>query len=55
MRNIMGTDVMPFVIGDCAYPVITWLVKPFVCNTSLAIEQKDFNYHLSKARMVIEK
>ena len=29
IRNISGTDVGPLLAGDSAYPLTTWLMKPF--------------------------
>ena len=29
IRNISGTDVEPLLAGDSAYPLTTWLMKPF--------------------------
>jgi hypothetical protein len=53
-RTVMGREIMPFLIGDSAYPLKTWLLKPFACNSTLSNEQKTFNYHLSRARIVVE-
>ena len=32
-RTILGKDIMPFLIGGSAYPLTTWLMKPFACNS----------------------
>lgn len=53
-RQILGHDVPPFLIGDSAYPLLPWLLKPFADNIALTPEQKHFNYRLSRARIVVE-
>ena len=42
------------VLGDPAYPLLTWLMKAFSDNGSLSHDQKTFNYRLSRARVVVE-
>lgn len=41
-------------LGDPAYPLKTWLQKPFPDNGRLTQEQRLYNFYLSSARMVIE-
>ncbi|XP_041369950.1 protein ANTAGONIST OF LIKE HETEROCHROMATIN PROTEIN 1-like [Gigantopelta aegis] len=41
-------------IGDPAYPLRHWILKPYSNLSSLSDEQKTFNYRLSSARMTIE-
>lgn len=43
-----------FLIGDSAYPALSWLVTPFKDNGNLTEQQKTFNFKLSSTRMVIE-
>ena len=42
-----------FLIGDDAFSLRTWLIKPF-CGCGLPDDQKIFNYRLSCARRVVE-
>ena len=45
---------MPFVIlGDEAYPLKTYLMKPFA-RKDLSCEERVFNYRLSRARRCVE-
>lgn len=52
--RVHGTDIPLFLIGDSAYPLNNWLIKPFVHNSPLTPAQQSFNYHLSRSRMVVE-
>ena len=47
-------DVPLVALGDPAYPLLPWLMKVYPNNSYLSCEQKRFNYHLSKARVVVE-
>ena len=53
-KNIDGKDVPLFLIGDSAYPLTTWLMKPFPHNASLSDDMRHYNYRLSRARIVVE-
>ena len=53
-RDINGVQVPLMLISDPAYPLLEWLMKPFQDNGLLSREQRQFNYRLSRARMVVK-
>ena len=46
---------MPLVVlGDPAYPLMSWLIKPYLENSGTTPKERYFNYRQSRARMVVE-
>lgn len=52
-KKIEGIEVGPLIVGDSAFPCTTWIMKPYTFST-LQPQEKNFNYRLSRARMVTE-
>ena len=52
--NLNCQDVVPYIIGDSAYPLLPWLMKPFPHHASLTPAQRHFNNRISRARIVVE-
>jgi len=48
-----GTPVPYFMVGDDAFPLRSWLMKPLPLR-NMTKEQRIFNYRLSRARRVVE-
>lgn len=54
VATIGGIAVPPLVLCDQAFPLTPNLIKPFGPNGPLRAEQKNFNYHISRVRRVVE-
>ena len=52
-KTVGDVTVPPLIVGDSAFPLRTWLMKPYT-NAVLTPQQRNFNYRLSRARMVTE-
>ncbi|XP_028400782.1 protein ALP1-like [Dendronephthya gigantea] len=52
-KRVMNRTLPPLVLGDSAFPLQSWLMKPYT-DAVLTEEQRYFNYRLSRARMVTE-
>jgi len=47
-------EIPSLLVGDCAYPIKSWLMKPFAHSPASTQEQKQFNYKFLRARIVVE-
>lgn len=52
--TISGVSVPLFIIGDSAYPLETWLMKPFSQAAAVSSQHRTYNYSISRARIVVE-
>lgn len=52
-RNISGINAGYYVLGDSAYPLQNWLLKPFPDNGRLSFEQQTYK-KVCRARVVVE-
>ena len=48
-------NIKPYLLGDAAYPLTEWLIKPFPQVKDIDLRQKRFNFALSQARVSIER
>ena len=55
VRHINGVTVRPLLIGDSAYPLLTWLVGPYPQSRNLSREHCKFNKILNKTRVIVER
>lgn len=53
-RRIGGVKVPLLILGDPAYPLLPWLMKPYLDNSGTTSRERNFNYRQSRARIVVE-
>ena len=52
-KKVGSLLVPPLILGDAAFPLQPWLMKPCT-NANPTLQQRYYNYRLSRARMVTE-
>ncbi|CAI6358738.1 unnamed protein product [Macrosiphum euphorbiae] len=58
--NIMKNEKFYFpndehILGDKAYPPLTWCVEPYINRGRLTEAQKNFNFNISRTRQTVER
>ena len=53
-KKMNGVFVPLVILGDPAYPLLQWVMKPYTDNGKLTPQESTFNYRLSRARVVTE-
>lgn len=53
-KQIGDLYIPPLIVGDPAYPLLSWLMKPYPENVNTPRIERVFNYKLSRARMTAE-
>ena len=53
-KVIEGVEIPVHLIGDPAYPLMSWLMKAYTDTGKLTTVQSTYNYRLSRARNVVE-
>ena len=51
---INGIDIPVMILGDPAYPLLSWLMKPYSVSGTFRRKQRHFNYRLSRTCIVVE-
>ena len=57
-QPVVAVDDMefaPFILGDAGYPLLPWLMVPYMTTASLTTEQYEYNQWHSSTRMVVER
>ena len=53
-KCINGVDVPLLILEDLAYPLIPWLMNPYLEKASTTAKERNYKYRQSRARMVVE-
>lgn len=52
-KSIDNVEFGPLIVANSAFPFTNWMMKPHTSSTR-TVKQRNFNYRLSRARIVTE-
>ena len=55
LTTVDGVQIRPLLLGDGAYPLLPWLMKPYPNGAILNRSQRRYNKNLSSARATVER
>ncbi|XP_035916829.1 putative nuclease HARBI1 [Anopheles stephensi] len=50
-----NSNVTPFLLGDCKYPLLPWLITPYSTGECMSTAERSFNVYAAKGRSCIGK
>ena len=54
LKQISNVELSPLILGDSAYSLENWLMKPYSDRGNLSPDEARFNLALSRSRVVVE-
>ena len=54
LKQIGNVEISPSILGDSAYSLENWLMKPYSDSGNLSPSKARFNLALSRSRVVVE-
>ena len=54
LKQIGNVELSPIILGDSAYCLENWLMKPYSDRGNLSPDEFRFNFALSRSRVVVE-
>ena len=54
LKQIGNVEISPLILGDSAYSLENWLMKPYSDSGNLSPNEARFNLALSRSRVVVE-
>ena len=54
LKQIGNVEISPSILGDSAYSLENWLMKPYSDSGNLSPDEARFNLALSRSRVVVE-
>ena len=54
LKQIGNVEISPSILGDSAYSLENWLMKPYSDSGNLSPNKARFNLALSRSRVVVE-